>query len=108
MTRKSAFTIAGGIVVALVAGLVAVSINMGIMRASGDPVGPGKLTPNPIVKTEIRTVHHKAKPPKDDGQVKTVVIPRPATVAPSTGSAGSGWSASEHEAEHEFGEQDDD
>jgi hypothetical protein len=108
MTRKSAFTIAGGIAVALVAGLVAVSINMGIMRASGDPAGPGRLSPNPIVKTEIRTVQHKVKPAKDDGQVKTVVLPRPTTAVPSTAPSSSGWHESEHESEHQFGEQDDD
>ena len=108
MTRRSALTLAGGIAAALVAALVAMSINMGIMRASGDPAGPGTLTSNPIVKTEIRTIRHKPKPRHHD-PVKTVVIPRPASTAPST-ATGSGSSSSSHESEveHEFGEQDDD
>jgi hypothetical protein len=108
MTRKSALTIAAGVAAALVAGLVAVSINMGILRAAGEPAGPGKLTSSPIVKTEIRTIHHKAKP-RDDRPAKTVVIPRPASAAPSTtGTSSGGEHEAEHEPEHEFGDQDDD
>src|SRR5512132_2105505 len=105
MMKKSAVTIAGGIAAALVAGLVAVSINRGILRASGAPAGPGKLSNAPIVKTEIQTIHHKTKA-KDQGQsTKTVVIPRP----PSSTSSTAGTSSShEVEPEHEFDEHDDD
>jgi hypothetical protein len=106
MTKKSAVTIAGGIAAALVAGLVAVSINMGILRASGSPAGPGKLSSTPIVRTEVQTIRHKVKA-KDQGQpTKTVVIPRP----PSSTSSMTSTSPSSHESEpeHPFGENDDD
>jgi hypothetical protein len=110
MTRKSAVAIAGGVASALLAGVVALSINMGIMGASGDPAGPGKLGPSPIVKTVVQTVHQKAKGGESAGGVKTVVIPRPAS-AGSTVTAGSGWT-DDHEGDdqgaHEFGENDDD
>jgi hypothetical protein len=105
MTKKSAVTIAGGIAAALVAGLVAVSINMGILRAAGAPAGPGKLSSSPIVRTEIRTIHHTSKPKGEGQATKTVVIPRP----PSIGSAvGTSPSSHQSEAEHDFGENDDD
>jgi hypothetical protein len=103
MNKKSAVTIAGGVAAALLAGLVAVSINMGILRASGSPAGPGKLTSQPIVKTEIQTVRERS--PSKGSSPKTIVIPRPAAGS-TTGSA----STQQHEpdAEHEFGESDDD
>jgi hypothetical protein len=107
MTRKSAVAIAGGVASALLAGVVALSINMGIMGASGDPAGPGKLGPSPIVKTIVQTVHEKAKAPKQP--VKTVVIPRPASNG-STLTAGGGWT-DDHESSDQgegFGEGDDD
>jgi hypothetical protein len=107
MTRKSAVSIAGGIAAALVAGLVAVSINMGILRASGDPAGPGKLTSTPIVKTEIQTIRHKAKSGREDQPAKTVVIPRPESTIGSSSSTSSSHEF-ESEPEHEFGENDDD
>jgi hypothetical protein len=102
MTKKSAMTIAGGIAAALVAGLVAVSINMGILRASGAPAGPGALSNTPIVRTEIQTIHHKTKARGQGQSPKTVVIPRPPSSTSST------VSSSSHEPEHEFGEHDDD
>jgi hypothetical protein len=106
MTKKSAVTIAGGIAAALVAGLVAVSINMGILRAAGAPAGPGKLSSSPIVRTEIRTIHHTSKSKGEGQATKTVVIPRPPS---STGSAvGTSPSSHQSEAEHDFGENDDD
>jgi hypothetical protein len=104
MTKKSAVTIAGGIAAALVAGLVAVSINMGILRASGTPAGPGKLSSTPIVRTEIQTIHHKSKSRGQDQPTKTVVIPRPPSSMGSTGST----APSGTEPEHEFGDSDDD
>jgi hypothetical protein len=105
MTKKSAITIAGGIAAALVAGLVAVSINMGILRASGAPAGPGKLSSTPIVRTEIQTIRHKTPAKGKSQPTKTVVIPRPASGASSRVSTGS---SHESEPEHEFGEHDDD
>ena len=110
MTRKSAVAIAGGVASALLAGVIALSINMGIMRASGDPSGPGKLGPSPIVKTIVETV--KDKPKGGSSQpVKTVVIPRPATPGAISTSSKSGWNddqESSEQGEHEFGEGDDD
>jgi hypothetical protein len=106
MTKRSAVTIAGGIAAALVAGLVAVSINMGILRASGAPAGPGKLSSTPIVRTEIQTIHHKSKAKSQGQATKTVVIPR----APSSAGSMVSTSSSSHQAEpeHEFDEHDDD
>jgi hypothetical protein len=106
MTKKSAVTIAGGIAAALVAGLVAVSINMGILRASGTPAGPGKLSSTPIVRTEIQTIHHTSKPKSQGQPTKTVVIPRPPSSTSSTVSSSS--SSHESDPEHAFGENDDD
>jgi hypothetical protein len=106
MTKKSAVTIAGGIAAALVAGLVAVSINMGILRASGAPAGPGGLSNAPIVKTEVQTIRHKTPAKGKSQPTKTVVIPRPASSTSSMGSTSS--SSHESEPEHSFDEHDDD
>jgi hypothetical protein len=104
MTKKSAVTIAGGIAAALVAGLVAVSINMGILRASGAPAGPGQLSNTPIVQTEIQTIRHKSPAKDKSQQTKTVVIPRPPSTSAPTGTS----SSQGYDSEHEFNEHDDD
>lgn len=106
MTKKSAVTIAGGIAAALVAGLVAVSINMGILRASGAPAGPGQLSNTPIVKTEIQTIRHKSPAKGRSQPTKTVVIPRPSSSSAQTGTSSS--QGYDSEPEHEFNERDDD
>jgi hypothetical protein len=46
--KRPAWVAAGGLVAALLAGLLAAGINFGILRAAGDPRGPGQLGPVPI------------------------------------------------------------
>ena len=100
MTKRSAMTIAGGLVAALLAGVVALSINLGIMRTAGAS-GPGKLTGAPIVKTIVETVKDAPVTPVS---APTTVIVRKAKPATTTVTA----SHSDDESEHEYGENDDD
>ena len=63
MTRRSAFAVAGGVVAALGAGIVATFVNVGVLNAS-DPQGPGQLkAEKPVVRTitQTKTIHKKAK-----------------------------------------------
>lgn len=63
MTRRSAFAVAGGVVAALGAGIVATFVNVGVLNAS-DPQGPGQLKADkPVVRTitQTKTIHKKAK-----------------------------------------------
>jgi hypothetical protein len=46
--KRPAWVAAGGLVAALLAGLLAAGINFGILRAAGDPRVPGQLGPIPI------------------------------------------------------------
>jgi hypothetical protein len=41
--RERMWTLAGALLVALFAGLMALAVNVGILRAAGDPRGPGRL-----------------------------------------------------------------
>lgn len=101
MNKKSALTIAGGVAAALVAGLVALSINMGILHSARAASGPA---PSPIVKTVVENV--KVKPHgQSQAAPKTVVIPRPA--GSSTQSSGS-TGYDDMESEQEFGSGGDD
>lgn len=110
MNKKSATLLAGGLAAALLSGLVALSINMGILQAAGTPKGPGKLTSKPIVKTEVVTIRHKAKRPKGSQAVQTVIVKRAATGASYGTTTGSPSRSGgyESEPEHTFGEHDDD
>ena len=47
-SKRRAWAAASGLVAALLAGLLAAGINFGILRAAGDPRGPGQLGPVPI------------------------------------------------------------
>lgn len=63
MTKRSTFAVAGGLVAALGAGIVATIVNVGVLNAS-EPQGPGQLKADePVVRTitEARTIHRKAK-----------------------------------------------
>jgi hypothetical protein len=109
MTRRSALTIAGGVAAAMLAGIAALSINLGIMQASGDTTPPPQ---KPIVKTVVKTVHVKPKAKKQQPvPVKTVVVRTggSSSTGGSGGNSGSGsYHENEQEHEHEFGESDDD
>ena len=47
-SKRPAWVAPGGLVAALMAGLLAAGINFGILRVAGDPRGPGQLGPVPI------------------------------------------------------------
>ncbi len=111
MTKRSALLLAGGVAVALMAGLAAVTVNMGILNASEGVEGPGKL--GPVVKTI--TVEKEIRVP---AETKTVVLDA-LPVAPAGGAASSSGGSGEiedrddHESEggeeeHGYGEDDDD
>jgi hypothetical protein len=108
MKKRSALTLAGAVVAAFAAGVLALTVNTGLLKSSEASTGPGKLERKPIVRT-IK-VHRQAEP--KGGPVQTVVLP-----SSSQSSAGAGSyeddDAYEHEDEHEdesheFGEEDDD
>lgn len=135
MTRRSAFAVAGGVVAALGAGIVATIVNIGVLNAS-EPEGPGQLRADePVVRTvtETKTIHRKAK---GSGSGGVVTIERPGTTPPGSNGVASasreddeafedddayeedegyedesesedGYEGSEDE-EHEFDEGDDD
>jgi hypothetical protein len=102
MTKRSAMTIAGGLVAALLAGVVALAINLGIMRTAGAS-DPGAPAPNPVVQTITETVKDKA--PAKAQAPRTVIVRGP---APASTSTSGGWSESESEPGHEFGPGNDD
>ncbi|HEX9374750.1 MAG TPA: hypothetical protein VGB19_00685 [Actinomycetota bacterium] len=94
MTKRSALTLAGGLVTAIVAGLVALTINLGIVGAAGSPSGPGALGAskgNPIVKTITKTVtiHRRAKAAQMPGGARQAV-----TIVRHLSGGGSGGSGS--------------
>jgi hypothetical protein len=108
MKRRSAMVLAGALASALLAGLVAVSLNVGIVRAVGTPKGPGHLGTEPVVQT-IEDIVHETRP-GDPEEAPVITITR---TAPPTGTATGGSASGEHEdhesdGEHEFGEGDDD
>lgn len=105
MKRRSAMVLAGALASALLAGLVAVSLNVGIVRAVGTPKGPGHLGTEPVVQT-IEDIVHETRP-ADPEEAPVITITR---TAPPAGAATGGSASGEHEseAEHEFGEGDDD
>jgi hypothetical protein len=41
--RERMSTVGGGLLMAVLAGLFAMAVNLGILRAAGDPTGPGRL-----------------------------------------------------------------
>ena len=88
MTKRSAITIAAGLVSALVAGAAAFSLSFG---APQTPSAVVATKAKPIVRVERRTVtvHKKAK--QHAGQARVVTIHRaaPTAVAVSSGSNGS-------------------
>ena len=107
MTRRSAFAVAGGVVAALGAGIVATIVNVGVLNAS-EAQGPGQLRADePVVRTirETKKIHKKAKGSSaTSGGVMTVS--RPGTTSP--GSAGLATTPSEDSHEDDGAYEDDD
>jgi hypothetical protein len=103
MKKRSAMTVAGGLVAALLAGMVAMSLGF----ASGPTATAGGEPVKPRVRTIERTVtiHKKAKP--KPAQVVTVTAPAPASVqsAPATGTSFD-ESDDSFENEHESDDED--
>ncbi len=100
MTKKSAVMLAGGAAVALVAIVAALALNLGAMRASSASAAQSQ---KPIVKTIVKTIHHKVKPKSSkagSAPVQTVIVHRP-TTSVSSSSSGSfhGDDGAEHESE---------
>jgi hypothetical protein len=76
--KRSALTVAGGLVGALLSGVVGYSMRLAGVQAAGAAQAP----PKPIVKTITTTVHVKKKP-----KVRHVrVAPAPVTVVHSSSS----------------------
>jgi hypothetical protein len=104
MTKKLAIGIGAVLVIALMAGMVAVTTGRGVVSASTQTAP----APKPIVKTVTRvvTVKKHTKSPKGSGQVVTLVRMAPTTSVSSGSSSGS--FESEHEREgDDRGEGDD-
>lgn len=110
MTKRSALTLAGGVVAALAAAGTATVVNLGVLEASTPSEGPGNLRRDrPVVRTIEDTVTvHKTRDPR--GRVTTVVSrPSPAPAAPpvagelSPGDRGD----DEHEEHEEYEEYED-
>lgn len=93
MTKRSAIILAGGVAVALVAIVVALALNLGALRASSASAARSQ---KPIVKTIVKTVHHRVKP-RATGP-GTVIVHRPTTSASGAG-ASHGDDAFEHGSE---------
>jgi hypothetical protein len=89
MKKRSAMTIAGGLVAAMLAGAVALSLGF----ASGQTSGTSAVRPEPRVRTIERTItiHKKAKP--KPAIVQTIAVP--AQVAPAAPARVSGTSTSD-------------
>jgi hypothetical protein len=98
MKKRSAMTVAGGLVAALLAGMVAMSLGF----ASGPSATAGREPVKPRVRTIERTVtiHKKAK--QKPAQVVRVTAPAPTSVQ-SAPSAGTSFDESDDsfESEHE-------
>lgn len=104
MKKRSALTVAGGLVGALLSGIIGYSMRLTGVQAAGATQAP----PKPIVKTITTTVHIKKKP-----KVKHVsAAPAPVTVVqsssstkpPATSTGGSHSSTGDDEGEHEGGD----
>jgi hypothetical protein len=89
MKKRSAMTIAGGLVAAMLAGAVALSLGF----ASGQTSGTSAVRPEPRVRTIERTItiHKKAKP--KPAVVQTIAAP--AQAAPAAPARVSGTSTSD-------------
>jgi hypothetical protein len=104
--KRSALTVAGGLVGALLSGIVGYSMRLTGVQAAGTT----QAAPKPVVKTITTTVHVKKKP-----KVKHVSAPpAPVTVvhsssssskppATSTGGSHSGYEGDD-DSEHEGGD----
>jgi hypothetical protein len=115
MTKKAALAIAGGIVAAMVAGTMALTLGHGLAgsAASAQPV---VAAPKPIIKTitKVVTIRKHAKAPKHSlsggggggysGQPTTVTIVRQtSTSGSSTSSSSSSYGDDSHEQDDSHG-----
>jgi len=101
--------LAGALASALLAGLVAISLNMGIVRAVGTAKGPGHLGSEPVVQTVEDVVQQTRPAPAQEAPGITITRTAPPSGAATGGSTSGGEEhESEDEGEHDFGESDDD
>jgi hypothetical protein len=110
MTRRSAFAVAGGVVAALGAGILATFVNVGVLNAS-DPQGPGQLkAEKPVVRTitQTKTIHKKAKGSSSaSGGVVFRSGPGTSTTSRSTTDAEAAYDDDSYESEEEDGYEDE-
>jgi hypothetical protein len=74
MTRKMAITIAGALIAAMMAGVVALSLHSGIV---GPPAARAAVAPKPIVKTDTRVITIRKRRPARAAPLQTVTVDRP-------------------------------
>lgn len=117
MTRRSALTVAGGVIAAIAAGALAVVVNLGVLRASETTSGPGKLrATEPIVRTitDTVTIHRKGR--SQPSHLGATLTPQATQGSPANDDAikqessdDGQYGVQENEGpEHEYGEDDDD
>jgi hypothetical protein len=110
MTKRSALTIAGGVVAAIAAGAFAIFVNLGVLRASETTSGPGKLrATEPIVRTvtDTVTIHKKGRTPHVSTSTGTVFTRQSSSSLEQENSDDDNLEGEEAQ-EHEYGEEDDD
>lgn len=86
MSRRAALTLAGATVVALLAGIVAVTFRIEALRSAPEPKAEPTRT-KPIVREVTRTITvHRTEREKAEGSGGVITVVR--TAAPSTATAG--------------------
>jgi hypothetical protein len=97
VTKKSAILLSGGAALALVAIVAALALNLGALRASSASAAGSQ---KPIVKTIVKTIHHRVKPKASKAPLQTVIVHRPTTSGSSASiGASHGDDGFEHEGE---------
>jgi hypothetical protein len=112
VSTRSALTVAGAAVAAVLAALLALVVNFGILRAAGSPPGPGRLdrtsversVPSASPRPERRTRAHEDR--ATPSPARPSESPSFATVAPSPDR--SSPSPDGGQREREFGSHADD
>jgi hypothetical protein len=100
MTKRSALLTSGGLLMALMAGVVALWLGRGVVGAQASSTA--RIVPKPIVKTvtQIVTVHkQRPAPPGSGGGGQTITIVR--HLPPTSTGSGSGGSYQDDSTEQE-------
>jgi len=99
MTKRSALLTSGGLLMALMAGIVALWLGRGVVGAQANPTA--RMVPKPIVKTvtQVVTVHKQRPAPPGSGGGQTITIVR--HLPPTSTGSGSGGSYQDDSTEQE-------